>query len=705
MSTDGTGDGGSRGGGGVPTTSGDTGVQRALGERRRRRQAERSGRVDLDATMSQWPVVDPPTSPRPVVRPARPTLAGVATAPVLPPPGALVVGPLLEQRRAAERREVGDPDPRRSPRRARATGKASAAGAAGAAGAARATGTSGTAGTAGATVDRSTDGPDRRRPEPAARADEATPDPTPDPTPAPSAGSAPAQGTEAAPAPGDPDWEADLVRAAAPQRRTRRRPAAPAGAAAGATAASGPAAAAAAAGGPAAPVDASVGAPVGAPLEAPRSNPGPTPAPTAPSLLPAQAPGQDPDAPTTLVGRVRALRWPSGRRGLLAAAAVLAALLLLGALLVGLLGRGEDPSQAVAPVDEAPAQQTLALTVQGADGVVGGLVLGVDSARVSTLLLPSDLLLEVADAGPQPLTRAVSLGADPVRRGLEDTLLLRVDGVVLLDPQQLGDLVDSVGGVVVDVSDEVVSDDVVVAAGPDQRLSGAQAVAYATLREDGEPVEAGLARLGEVVDGLLAALPTEPAAAQEALAAAGVAASSGMDDDELGTVVAAAAERAADGSTQSVVLPTRELTVGSTVRRGVDDEVARTELAGRFAGAVLPVAAVGEVRVVVRNGVGTPGLVGAARDRLVRAGLRYTGGGNTTEFGQTETVVLVASSEDEDRARGAAVALALGLGEDVLQVNNESMVDTDVVVVLGEDFARLADGNSPSDAPTTGDAP
>ncbi|MFC5380337.1 hypothetical protein, partial [Aquipuribacter nitratireducens] len=83
----------------VPDSATETGVQRALGERRRRRLAERQGQVPLDATTSQWPVLEPPASPRPVVRQARPTSPGTATSPVLPTPGALVVGPLLEARR------------------------------------------------------------------------------------------------------------------------------------------------------------------------------------------------------------------------------------------------------------------------------------------------------------------------------------------------------------------------------------------------------------------------------------------------------------------------------------------------------------------------------------------------------------------------------------------------------------------------------
>ncbi|MGF1652743.1 MAG: hypothetical protein ACFCUP_05430, partial [Actinomycetales bacterium] len=80
-----------------------TGVQRAIGERRRRRDRERGGQVELDATMSSWPEPDPPTRARPVVRPRR-ALPGSATAPGLPTPHAMLV---REQAEPAPPRPAG----------------------------------------------------------------------------------------------------------------------------------------------------------------------------------------------------------------------------------------------------------------------------------------------------------------------------------------------------------------------------------------------------------------------------------------------------------------------------------------------------------------------------------------------------------------------------------------------------------------------
>ncbi|MGF1661212.1 MAG: hypothetical protein ACFCVG_01850, partial [Kineosporiaceae bacterium] len=109
-----------------------TGVQRAIGERRRRRDRERGGELDLDDTMSSWPEPDPPTRARPVVRPRR-SLPGSASAPGLPTPHAMLIREHSEQ--PPPRAATGS-TPVRRPRR-------SSAGAAGAAAGAAAAGVSG----------------------------------------------------------------------------------------------------------------------------------------------------------------------------------------------------------------------------------------------------------------------------------------------------------------------------------------------------------------------------------------------------------------------------------------------------------------------------------------------------------------------------------------------------------------------------------
>ncbi|WP_380167667.1 LytR C-terminal domain-containing protein [Jannaschia sp. R86511] len=642
--------------------AGDSGVQRALGERRRRRLAERAGQVDLDATMSHWPVTEPPSTPRPVVRPARPVVDGAATAPVLPQPGQTVVGPLLEARRAGSGADTVAPaGGRRSRRRATAAAPEGPA----TTGAARVLpgATTGAGQRPAAASGEPAPGAGPLPVDPPAPVDPQAPVTEPAATAQPSGGAQPPAGTTGRPLdrpapvdPFEPGSSAPAVAPAGTEAPGRRRVA------------------------------------TGSPT------PVPTPVPEA---------GRERSAATVLGRRGRAgggwLTWPPGRRQVVVAVAVVAVVALVVALLVGLLG-GDDDAGAAPQADGADAQRTVAMALADAEGVVtSAALLGADADRLSTLLLPGEVLLTVADAGDRTLAQAAVLGPEAVRRGLEDTLLLRVDTAVLLEPQQLATLVDGVGGVVVDVATQVVTDSVVVGAGEDQRLTGAQAVAYAGLQVDGEPPEAALARFGAVLGALVAALPPDAEAAGEALAAASVTAAG--EPGTLAPAVAAAAERAAAGSTEAVVLPTTELTAGQADQRGVAEDEAAELLSSRFAGAELPVAAVGEVRVVVRNGVGQEGLVGRARDLLVAAGLRYTGGGNAASFDVADSVVLVASQEQDDREQGEAVARALGLPGDALQVNNEAMVDTDVVVVLGQDFtaATAEDGSTPPTTP--GDLP
>ena len=79
------------------------------------------------------------------------------------------------------------------------------------------------------------------------------------------------------------------------------------------------------------------------------------------------------------------------------------------------------------------------------------------------------------------------------------------------------------------------------------------------------------------------------------------------------------------------------------------------------------------------------------------------------EAGCGEYAVHSAGDRLDDH-RGEAVAAALGLPVDSLQVNSETLVDTEVVVVLGDDFVPIAAeqttdaGTAPGSTPS-GEAP
>jgi hypothetical protein len=298
-----------------------------------------------------------------------------------------------------------------------------------------------------------------------------------------------------------------------------------------------------------------------------------------------------------------------------------------------------------------------------------------------------------------------------VRRGLEDTLLVRVDGVVLMTPAQLATLVDAAGGVVVDVTTGVVTDSVLVAVGDDQRLAGAQAVAYASLEVDGRAHRGAPGPFRHRGAGAARCPARRRRDAGAALQEAGSPRPRGCRRPSCADVVSAAAGRAAAGNAGQVVLPTGELVAGGAARRGLDEAAARPSSRLASPEGCYPWLRSARCASWCATPWGAPGLTAAARDLLVADGLRFAGSGNAASFGdQPQTAVLVPLAGEDDRDRGEAVAAALGLDPAALQVNSETLVDTDVVVVLGDDFARAVaeqttDGGTAPATPTSGEVP
>lgn len=87
------------------------------------------------------------------------------------------------------------------------------------------------------------------------------------------------------------------------------------------------------------------------------------------------------------------------------------------------------------------------------------------------------------------------------------------------------------------------------------------------------------------------------------------------------------------------------------------------------------------VRVIIYNGVGTPGIAGAAAQQLITAGLRVVDTRNADRFDYDTTMVVVQSGSPE---QGEQVRAALGVGEVVDQPSDQDVAD--VVVIIGRDY-------------------
>jgi hypothetical protein len=86
-------------------------------------------------------------------------------------------------------------------------------------------------------------------------------------------------------------------------------------------------------------------------------------------------------------------------------------------------------------------------------------------------------------------------------------------------------------------------------------------------------------------------------------------------------------------------------------------------------------------RVIVYNGVGTPGLAGLASQQLIRAGLRVVDSGNADNFKYKTTVIYLYHGTQTD---AQAVRAALGVGEIIVQSAPQDLAD--MIVIVGADY-------------------
>lgn len=419
----------------------------------------------------------------------------------------------------------------------------------------------------------------------------------------------------------------------------------------------------------------------------------PTPVAAGPVAAPA-VPGRTVVARRNRAAERAARRRAVRRRVLLVTAAVLGVVLIVVGGWLVLRGGGDGTDQVAAP----PARQlTTLVQVTGADGTAAASALVGTTAtgkQAAAVLIPSRLIVDVAGSGEMPFGEAAALDDDTASTGaVTDLLGVSVDDSWVLTTDGLAALVDSVGGVQAAVDVDVVTTDakgnetVVVRAG-NQHLKGPAAAAYATYLAEGEPEQARLARFDDVLTAVAAALPKDHASLVAALAALGDGSSSTLDSSALADRLAVLGSAAADESLVSDVLPVTEIDTGGAVTSyGLDAAQADAMMRARFPGALQQDANGDSLRVLVENGVGTPGLVEKARTKLVAAGFRFINGGNASPFNADPSGVLVPDGTDKSLERGKRVAAALGLPESSVRPEDRGQSVADVIVILGSDFA------------------
>jgi hypothetical protein len=211
---------------------------------------------------------------------------------------------------------------------------------------------------------------------------------------------------------------------------------------------------------------------------------------------------------------------------------------------------------------------------------------------------------------------------------------------------------------------------------------------YATYTASGqEDASAQLARLQQVVDGLLQALPTSSTTLAADLRLLGKNGASSLGATKLATMLVglAASFKTADGF-YATDLPITPIDSGGAPSYSVDNNPTtgvKALVSTRLAGSQPPGANLPRPRVELLNGVGSPGLVATACPKLAAHNFAYAGSGNSEPFSNANSQITVPGSK---LALGYEIASALRLPRsDVLRTTQNQSV-ADAIVVLGGDY-------------------
>ena len=379
--------------------------------------------------------------------------------------------------------------------------------------------------------------------------------------------------------------------------------------------------------------------------------------------------------------RLARVKWTGAGLALLATAALAFAVYLA-------MSDPEPPSSQGAPPGRT--QSTVLLQVRGLDGQgVANALLAFDPATRAGagVLLPPQVLVTVPGTGPGPLGRTlVDAKPDATRAAVSDLIGVTVDDGWVVSLPAFVTLVDVLGGITVDVDAQVSQGQAVLLNPGTQRLDGVRAAAFLTYLGPGEQEQTRLARVQEVLDGLLDVMPPTPAELTSRLQALGDGSVSTQPVPRLAAFLLGIADSDEQAQLQYDVLPVIPIDAGGGVSVfRIDSDKVRTLVDRLFPSSVPAGVRERGNRVLVLNGVGTPGLGDVVRRRIVPAGFVFVGSRNAPSFGAETTQVLVADSSAEARALGERLAKVLGVPLTSIATQPLGTV-ADVVVVIGADF-------------------
>ncbi|MGK5693015.1 LCP family protein [Streptomyces sp. URMC 128] len=326
--------------------------------------------------------------------------------------------------------------------------------------------------------------------------------------------------------------------------------------------------------------------------------------------------------------------------------------------------------------------------IKGGGTATALLVDNTTTKRGTTVLLPNSLALTSDDGTTTTLAKSVEDdGSDGTRDALDTVLGTDIEGTWRLDTPYLQNLVDIVGNIDVDTDTAVPDPDAkkkgeapLVNKGKAQTLSGKMAVAYATYRAPGEAQNAQLERFGQVLQGVLRKLSSDPQAATTTIQTLQQILDPSLTDKDLGTFLAGLSDLAKGGDYRTDLLPVQgDGTLSAQASAGVVKNVLGGTAKSPDKGAA--------VSVAVQNASGVKDNTEKARVVLLNGGFTFLEGGTR---GSAQATSKVTYSDAADKADAAEVAKTLGLPPGSVTKGRVS-ASADVAVVLGQDYKPSSD--------------
>ena len=307
-----------------------------------------------------------------------------------------------------------------------------------------------------------------------------------------------------------------------------------------------------------------------------------------------------------------------------------------------------------------------------------------------TLFIPTGTLLQVPGSlGYARIGDASTRTPFLQRIAVENLLGVSIDATVTMDDLTLGQIIDSLGGLNIDVEEDVYEHTGPGTRAPEfdrgpQHMDAGTALTYMNDIGDGGTELDRFVRQQKAWDALLAA-----GAARIASAIARIDQAS-LDREQaavLTRTLGTMADRRASARYDDVSV-TSVISTGTDEAYKIDranlDVLVRRDFAASMLNPSLDVSA--RPRVDVRNGVGAPGLGERVGALLIEGGLQLVTGGNAPTFDNASTRIVVYGHDDASLALGRRIRTLLGVGRIEVGTNGQTVVDATIIV--GRDFGK-----------------